>query len=1321
MNGNHKIRSLGVHTRFGSEALAMECRKALNAFVGGHLPRIMDEVFSSRSSPGLIRRFGRVELDLGAIPRDEFPDGIEERLRKKLADFLDDHPVLPEPVSSATSSRQLPSGAAEEETILYFLETGILPWYGSFSNAGDMAASLEKTLETGAIHFIKRLKDASDMQTMVKRLTRQFPKSIIEKILETVAPGRGRSTRAIIRRLDACYAAGTIVKAGKDPGSRADTVQEIKDHLWEHILLITLGGRGISHKRLKLDLPQHASPESRQEISRILGEVILGCFDALADDTQIKGERDPHQAITDRPLANCPGKQTSGDPGLSATKGKSVRESTGKDVVNEAIEERVLNNSPILIYPGARTSRPHFYCGRDARAPRLNYSGRVPESDNWVRAKAVNTISKNGITKDEADTGVTGQSTENNARPGHGDSRDANPEPVSPATSPRQIPSVPAEEGAILHFLETGILPGYGSLSKAGDTAASLEKWLETGAAHFINRLKDAPDMKTMVKRLTRQFPETIIEKILETVAPGRGRSTREVIRRLDTYYAAGTAGKARKDPGRGADTVQEIKDYVWEHILLITLGGRGISRKLLKLEIQQYFSPEARQEISRILRHLPGSNAIVSAGATSHHPDPWSVHPSFWSEKIQAAFRKSVRKPGRVADPDLPRIWGEVILRCFDALADDIQVKRDLESHQAITDRPYDHYPDKQTPGDSRLSPAKGKPIRESTIYLRWIKLLVDCLGAMADEDASPMSSFLSGEVLSVIGDVIFQAAVSTTKPEVFLAELSSMVAGQLIGGKKSSKEAGRVSVKELTEKFLYGVEPLGAKAHRNDRPDEPVSAFSRSFADEALEDLCTGTGTLWQIILSEAWGWILTSGLSSDFSGPTCSSNEEGFDLSMMDSILSLAPEEKEPFSIRILFRLAERMQLPITSCPDHPGPEVQSGTPNAPGAGKIIFKALETAGHSGLLLGQGSVSREADRSVPCPGREDRYDSLDTNPSISTGLKRWSELLGNPAVQKKLRSSLNLEDIWDMIQAILHWKSREPDLETVGGRFKSDACAQSCKSLDEKRDDSRDQLADKLSLVLKSGPDPKDFLFRVLTGLVSNDPHQEHNPGDKLKSSVPESGKLKNLPGEKHLKQFGGSRPTWNSSGSQRVTAVGKNPAAASREWGRGAEPVFVENAGMVLSGPYLPMLFRKLDLLDKKEFKSHYAAEKAVHILEYMVTGEQSAPEYRLVLNKLLCGMEPDRPIHKFFLLEKAETDLTRELILSIIAHWKVLGKTSVEGFRQSFLTREGRLEATEDAWTLVVAPKPFDMLLDRIPWTFSPIRFPWMDRVLHVRWR
>ena len=63
----------------------------------------------------------------------------------------------------------------------------------------------------------------------------------------------------------------------------------------------------------------------------------------------------------------------------------------------------------------------------------------------------------------------------------------------------------------------------------------------------------------------------------------------------------------------------------------------------------------------------------------------------------------------------------------------------------------------------------------------------------------------------------------------------------------------------------------------------------------------------------------------------------------------------------------------------------------------------------------------------------------------------------------------------------------------------------------------------------------------------------------------------------------------------------------------------------------------------------------------------------------------------------------------------------GNTSVAGFRESFLQREGRLHLQNDAWQLLVEPRSFDMLLDQIPWSFATIKHPWMERVVYVEWR
>jgi hypothetical protein len=59
--------------------------------------------------------------------------------------------------------------------------------------------------------------------------------------------------------------------------------------------------------------------------------------------------------------------------------------------------------------------------------------------------------------------------------------------------------------------------------------------------------------------------------------------------------------------------------------------------------------------------------------------------------------------------------------------------------------------------------------------------------------------------------------------------------------------------------------------------------------------------------------------------------------------------------------------------------------------------------------------------------------------------------------------------------------------------------------------------------------------------------------------------------------------------------------------------------------------------------------------------------------------------------------------------------------VAGLRETFLQREGRLEHGEDRWQLQVKSLTFDVLMDRLPWGYATLKFPWMREVLHVDWR
>ncbi|PTT76668.1 hypothetical protein DBR42_26570, partial [Pelomonas sp. HMWF004] len=71
--------------------------------------------------------------------------------------------------------------------------------------------------------------------------------------------------------------------------------------------------------------------------------------------------------------------------------------------------------------------------------------------------------------------------------------------------------------------------------------------------------------------------------------------------------------------------------------------------------------------------------------------------------------------------------------------------------------------------------------------------------------------------------------------------------------------------------------------------------------------------------------------------------------------------------------------------------------------------------------------------------------------------------------------------------------------------------------------------------------------------------------------------------------------------------------------------------------------------------------------------------------------------------------------------VIQHWRILGTTSLAGLRESFLVRSAQLSLQDEAWRLAVEPGPFDMLLDQLPWGYTTLRHPWMERVIHVDWR
>lgn len=174
---------------------------------------------------------------------------------------------------------------------------------------------------------------------------------------------------------------------------------------------------------------------------------------------------------------------------------------------------------------------------------------------------------------------------------------------------------------------------------------------------------------------------------------------------------------------------------------------------------------------------------------------------------------------------------------------------------------------------------------------------------------------------------------------------------------------------------------------------------------------------------------------------------------------------------------------------------------------------------------------------------------------------------------------------------------------------------------------------------------------------------------------------------------------------------------PAGIARE---AATHSLTERAGLVLFHPYLRMLFDRLGLIEARQIRAD-GLPRAAALLAALA---EAAPAPRLPdpLERLLLGLPDGTRPEPCPTLAPAEIALIDSLIRSVIGQWTRLGKTSPEGLRATFIRRRGLIGTdARGAPRLTVAPGPFDMLLDGLPWALGPIRLPWMPEALSVIWR
>jgi hypothetical protein len=163
-----------------------------------------------------------------------------------------------------------------------------------------------------------------------------------------------------------------------------------------------------------------------------------------------------------------------------------------------------------------------------------------------------------------------------------------------------------------------------------------------------------------------------------------------------------------------------------------------------------------------------------------------------------------------------------------------------------------------------------------------------------------------------------------------------------------------------------------------------------------------------------------------------------------------------------------------------------------------------------------------------------------------------------------------------------------------------------------------------------------------------------------------------------------------------------------------------IVVRNAGIVILNNYFVMLFERLDLLHEKKFTSLENQSKAAQFLQYLATGLSNTEEIDLPLNKVLCGLPLTSTIPDTIDIAAENQVLINSLLQAVISYWSVIGNSSLDGFRGNWLVRNGILTESTDKWELTVDKRAYYILIHKSPFSFSIIKFPWMEKPLHVTW-
>ena len=129
---------------------------------------------------------------------------------------------------------------------------------------------------------------------------------------------------------------------------------------------------------------------------------------------------------------------------------------------------------------------------------------------------------------------------------------------------------------------------------------------------------------------------------------------------------------------------------------------------------------------------------------------------------------------------------------------------------------------------------------------------------------------------------------------------------------------------------------------------------------------------------------------------------------------------------------------------------------------------------------------------------------------------------------------------------------------------------------------------------------------------------------------------------------------------------------------------------------------------------------ASQKAAVLLYYLQCGSERYREWEMTLNKIFCGIGSTELIPDGIRITENEKEECLFLLQTIVNYWEALKGASTESLQNTFILREGKITWVEDRWLIQIERMGVDILLERLPWSYGTIKFPWLDHIIYTEW-